>query len=82
MLRNNSCMDLSCSENWEKACALFEEMETIGVQPDSIACSTVMRALNKGGQSSKVLTLAEHMREKGIPFSDSIFFEIISACSL
>lgn len=70
------------AENWEKACTLFEEMETIGIQLDSIACSTVMRALNKGGQSSKVLILAEHMREKGIPFSDSIFFEIISACSL
>ena len=75
-------MDLSISENWDKACALFEEMETNGIEPDSISCSAVMRALNKGGQSSKVIILAKHMREKEIPFIDSIFFEIISACSL
>lgn len=74
--------NLSISENWEKACILFEEMETNGIQPDSIACSAVMRAYNRGGQSSKVLILAEHMREKGIPFNDSTLFEIISACSL
>lgn len=74
--------EVSISENWEKACTLFQEMETNGIQPDSVACSAVMRALNKGGQSSKVLILAEDMREKEIPFNDSTFFEIISACSL
>lgn len=78
----NSRRDLSISENWEKACALFQEMEINGVQPDSIACAALMRAFNKGGQPSKVLVLAELMREKEIPLNDSISFEMVSACSL
>ncbi|KAH7557229.1 hypothetical protein JRO89_XS11G0079600 [Xanthoceras sorbifolium] len=72
----------NASENWEKACALFLEMETNGIQPDSIACSALMRAFNKGDQPTKVLALAEFMREKDIPFSDAIFFEMVSACSI
>lgn len=70
------------SENWEKACALFQELETNNIIPDTIACSALMRALNKGGQPSKVLVLAETMREKEIPFGDAIFFEMVSACSM
>ncbi|RVW16467.1 Pentatricopeptide repeat-containing protein [Vitis vinifera] len=42
------------AENWEKASALFLEMETDDVQPDSIACSSLMRAFNKGGQPAKL----------------------------
>ncbi|KAL5539473.1 hypothetical protein UlMin_042961 [Ulmus minor] len=70
------------AENWEKACTLFQEMEINGINLDTVACSAAMRAFNKGGHSLKVLILAEHMKEKEIPFSDSIFFEMISACSL
>ncbi|KAK0582912.1 hypothetical protein LWI29_031031 [Acer saccharum] len=72
----------NASENWEKACALFLEMETNDIQPDSIACSALMRAFNKGDQPTKVLSLAEFMREKDIPFSDAIFYEMVSACSI
>ncbi|GKV27597.1 hypothetical protein SLEP1_g36756 [Rubroshorea leprosula] len=72
----------NASENWGKACALFQEMEINDIQPDSVVCSALMRAFNKGGQPSKVLTLAEFMREKEIPFSDSVFFEMVSACSM
>ncbi|KAJ0044038.1 hypothetical protein Pint_17867 [Pistacia integerrima] len=68
--------------DWEKACALFLEMETTDIQPDSVACSALMRAFNKGGQPSKVLVLAEFMREKEIPFSEAILFEMVSACSI
>lgn len=57
-------------------------METNNIEPDSIACSALMRAFNKGGQPSKVLLVAEFMREKDITFSDSIFFEMVLACSL
>lgn len=57
-------------------------METNSIDPDSIACSALMRAFNNGGQPSKVLLLAEVMREKDIPLNDSIFFEMVSACSL
>lgn len=57
-------------------------METTDIQPDTIACSALMRAFNKGGQPSKVLTLAAFMREKEIPFSDAVFLEMLSACSM
>lgn len=57
-------------------------METNNIELDSIACSALMRAFNKGGQPSKVLLVAEFMREKYITFSDSIFFEMVLACSL
>lgn len=78
----NSFQDLCISENWEKACSLFQEMESNGIQPDAIACSALMRAFNNGGHPSRVLILAELMREKEIPFNDAIFFELVSACSL
>lgn len=70
------------SENWTKASALFLEMERNDIEPDSVACSALMRAFNKGGQSSKVLVLAEYIKEKAIPLSDAIFFEMVSACSM
>lgn len=56
-------------------------METNNIQLDSIACSALMKAYNKGNQASNVLTLAEIMKEKGIPFNDANFFEMLSACS-
>ena len=70
------------SENWEKAYTLFEEMETNGIKFDTIACAAVMRAFNEGGQPGRVLSLAETMREEDIPFTDTIYFEMISACSM
>ena len=70
------------SENCAKASALFLEMERNDIQPDSVACSALMRVFNKGGQPSKVLVLAEYMREKAIPLHDAIFFEMVSACSM
>ncbi|PQQ14784.1 hypothetical protein Pyn_28052 [Prunus yedoensis var. nudiflora] len=45
----------SAAENWEKAYAIFQEMETIGIQPDGIACSALMRAFNKGGDPSRIV---------------------------
>ncbi|RYR51812.1 hypothetical protein Ahy_A06g026785 isoform B [Arachis hypogaea] len=72
----------NAGENWEKAYALFEEMEVNGIKLDTIACAALMRAFNKGGQPGRVLSLAESMREKDIPFSDTIYFEMVSACSL
>lgn len=71
----------STTETWEKACSLYHEMETNNIQLDSIACSALMKAYNKGNQASNVLTLAEIMKEKGIPFNDANFFEMLSACS-
>ncbi|KAJ6921846.1 hypothetical protein NC652_015709 [Populus alba x Populus x berolinensis] len=72
----------NAAEHWKKACALLQEMEEYNIQPDTIACSALMRAFNKGGDPSKVLILAEFMREREIPLSDAIFFEMVSACSL
>lgn len=66
----------------DKAFALFQEMEMDNVQLDSIACSALMRAFNKGNQPAKVLFMAEFMRRKKIPFSDAIFFEMVSACGM
>lgn len=57
-------------------------METNCIDLDSISCSALMRAFNKVGQPSKVLHLAEVMKGKDIPLNDSIFFEMVSACSL
>lgn len=57
-------------------------METNNIQLDSIACSALMKAFNKGNQASNVLVLAEIMTEKGIPFNDANFFEMLSACSM
>ncbi|KAL2548253.1 Pentatricopeptide repeat-containing protein [Forsythia ovata] len=37
----------SIGENWEKAFAVFQEIELNDVHPDSVACSTLMRAFNK-----------------------------------
>lgn len=68
-------------EKWEKACELFLEMEENGVEPDSIACSALMRAFNKGGQPSNVFILMDLMREKEVPFTGAVFFEIFSACN-
>ncbi|KAG5242651.1 pentatricopeptide repeat-containing family protein [Salix suchowensis] len=62
----------NAAEHWEKACALLQEMEEYNIQPDTIACSALMRALNKGGDPSK----------REIPLSETIFFEMVSACSL
>jgi len=68
-------------EKWGKACELFLEMEANGIEPDSIACSALMRAFNKGGQPSNVFVLMDLMREKEIPFTGAVFFEIFSACN-
>lgn len=69
-------------EHWEKAFAVFQEMELINVQPDSVACAVLMRAFNRGAQPGKALLLAELMREKNIPYIDAVFFEIVSACTM
>lgn len=73
---------LCITECWEKACGLLQEMEEYHIQPDTIAFSALMRAFNKVGIPSKVLILADFMKEKEIPFSDAIFFEMVSACNL
>lgn len=57
-------------------------MEANNIQPDSIACSALMRAFNKGDQPTQVLVLADLMRKEDIPFTDAIFFEMASACSM
>lgn len=57
-------------------------MDASGIKLDTIACAALMRSFNKGGQPKRVLSLAENMREKGIRFSDTIFFEMVSACSM
>ena len=67
---------------WEKVCVLYQEMEANNIQVDSIACSALMKAFNRGNQASNVLILAEIMKEKGIPFNDANFFEMLSACSM
>ncbi|GFY96208.1 tetratricopeptide repeat (TPR)-like superfamily protein [Actinidia rufa] len=68
--------------DWEKVSALLQEMEMNDVLPDAIACSALMRAFNKGCQPAKVMSVAEFMRDKGIPFNDAAFFEMVSACSM
>ncbi|KAG5539016.1 hypothetical protein RHGRI_019540 [Rhododendron griersonianum] len=68
--------------DWEKAAALLEEMGMNNVQPDAIAFSARLRAFNTGCQPAKVMSLAGVMREKNIPFSDAIFLEMLSACSI
>ncbi|KAJ0980952.1 hypothetical protein J5N97_009207 [Dioscorea zingiberensis] len=57
-------------------------MEKNDIQPDPIACSSLMEAFNKGCQPSRVLQLAELMKEKNIPLNTSALFGIISACSI
>lgn len=52
------------------------------VQMDSIACSALMRAFNRGRQPARVLSVAELMKRRKIPFSDAVFSEMASACSL
>lgn len=71
-----------CAECWEKALAIFQEMELNNVQPDSVACATLMRIFNKGSQPGKVLLVAEFMRDNKIPFTDVVFFEMVSSCSM
>lgn len=68
-------------EKWGKACELFLEMGANGIDPDSIACSALMRAFNKGDQPSNVFVLMDVMREKEVPFTGAVFFEIFSACN-
>ncbi|CAI9099897.1 OLC1v1036785C1 [Oldenlandia corymbosa var. corymbosa] len=72
----------SVADNWENAFKIFQEMELDGVQPDSVAFSTLMRAFNRGCQPEKVLLAAEFMKDKNIPFTDAVLFEVISACSM
>lgn len=78
----NFCNLIFIPETWEKACALLHEMEMNNIELDPIACSALMKAFNKGNQASNVLILAEIMKEKGIPFNDASFFEMLSACSM
>ncbi|GAU30064.1 hypothetical protein TSUD_332330 [Trifolium subterraneum] len=47
------------AEKWEKAYALFEEMEANDIKLDTIACAALMRAFNKGGQPGRVFSLAQ-----------------------
>uniref|UniRef100_A0A803MAD0 PROP1-like PPR domain-containing protein n=1 Tax=Chenopodium quinoa TaxID=63459 RepID=A0A803MAD0_CHEQI len=70
------------AEKWDKACAIFQEMEANDIQPDVVACSALMRAFNKGSQPAKVLILLEYMKEKNLPLSNAVHFEVLSACSL
>ncbi|KAL8162320.1 hypothetical protein V2J09_013809 [Rumex salicifolius] len=72
----------SVDENWEKALELFQEMEANSIQPDVVACSALMRAFNRGCQPTMVLELVEYMKEKKIPISDVMYYEILSACSM
>ncbi|KAI3760634.1 hypothetical protein L1987_51032 [Smallanthus sonchifolius] len=69
-------------EKWENAFALFQKMEMKGVQPDLIACSALMRAFNRGNQPAKVLVVAEFMQDRKIPMNDTIYFEMLFACSI
>lgn len=57
-------------------------MEASDIKLDTIACAALMRSFNKGGQPGRVLSLAQSMREKEIPFTDTILFEMVSACSM
>lgn len=68
--------------NWEKAWALFVDMEENDIQPDPILCSSMIEALNMGCQPDKVLRLAEMMKEKHISLNSSASFAIIYACSM
>lgn len=52
------------------------------VQLDSIACSALMRAFNQGHQPARVLSVAEFMKKRKIPFTDAVFSEMASACSM
>ncbi|XP_009617024.2 pentatricopeptide repeat-containing protein At2g41720 isoform X1 [Nicotiana tomentosiformis] len=72
----------SVGENWEKAFAVFQEMELNDVHPDAIACSALMRSFNRGCQPDKVLLVADFMRERNIPFTEAVLFELVSASSI
>ncbi|KAK6791217.1 hypothetical protein RDI58_010298 [Solanum bulbocastanum] len=72
----------SVGENWENAFAVFQEMELNGVLPDAIACSALMRSFNRGCQPDKVLLVADFMRERNIPFTEAVLFELVSASSI
>lgn len=73
---------LCSSGHWEKTYALFEEMIKNDIKLDTICCAALMKAFNEGGQPRRVLNLAESMREREIPFTDAVIFEMLSACSL
>ena len=82
-LHKNHCLrNFHLADDLEKAFAVFQEMELNDVQPDAIACSALMRAFNRGCQPSKVILIAEFMRDKAVPFIDANFFEMVSACSM
>lgn len=70
------------AENWEKAFAVFQDMELNDVHPDAIACSALMRSFNRGCQPDKVLLVADFMRERNIPFTEAVLFELVSASSM
>ncbi|KAG1338410.1 hypothetical protein COCNU_04G007160 [Cocos nucifera] len=72
----------SIVENWKKAWEIFQDMEKNDILLDPIACSSLMEVLNRGCQHTKVLQMAELMRQKHIPLNSSAAFEIISACSI
>jgi len=57
-------------------------MECNDIQPDAIVCSSLMEALNKGGQPERVLQLMEFMKQKQIQLNQKAYFEIISSCTM
>jgi len=55
--------------DWKKAWEVFKDMEVNDIQPDPIACSSLMEALNRGCQPTQIIELSELMWEKNIPFN-------------
>ncbi|GMH08165.1 hypothetical protein Nepgr_010005 [Nepenthes gracilis] len=70
------------AENCSKAISIFHKMEAKDVQPDAVSCAALMRVFNKGHQPENVLSLLRYIKEKKIPITDAVYFEVISACSL
>lgn len=68
--------------DWKKACDVFKDMEVNDIQPDPVACSSLMEALSRGCQHRQVLELAVLMQEKNIPLNSRASFEILSASSM
>lgn len=57
-------------------------MESNDIEPDAIVCSSLMEALNKGGQPERVLQLMDFMKQKQIQLNQKAYFEIISSCTM
>ena len=73
---------LACesSAQVESALQLFEEMETVGLMPDTATFNALLRAHREAGDSEEALQVLDQMGGKALSPNAQTYHQAISAC--